>query len=111
MIAVGPSAVERFQALIEERLGLSCADWQAERLPSLLRERMSKAHFDDPDTYLQWLSWPANADAEAEIGALAEHLTVGETYFFRESRQIDALLGIAIPELLRRVSINEPLRF
>lgn len=100
--------VERFRALIEDRLGLSCADWQAERLPSLLRERMSKAAFSEEDDYLEWISRPGAG--EDELGVLAEHLTVGETYFFRESRQIDALLGLALPELLRRMAPGEPIR-
>jgi chemotaxis protein methyltransferase CheR len=106
---LGPDEVERFRALIEDRLGLSCAEWQAERLPSLLRERMNKSSFGDATDYLEWLSRPGIA--EAELGALAEQLTVGETYFFRESRQLDALLGLALPELLRRAPPGEPVRF
>lgn len=108
MTRLGADEVERFRALIENRLGLSCADWQAERLPSLLRERMSKAGFDDAVDYLDGLS--RSGVGSAEIGALAESLTVGETYFFRESRQIDALLGFALPELLRGRAPGDPLR-
>jgi chemotaxis protein methyltransferase CheR len=104
----GPEDIERFRMLIEDRLGLSCAEWQAERLPSLLRERMNKSSFSDAGGYFDWLSRPGVA--EDELGVLAEHLTVGETYFFREGRQIDALLGLALPELLRRATPGEPLR-
>lgn len=109
MNPVGPDEVERFRALIEDRLGLSCADWQAARLPSLLRERVTRSSFSHAGGYLEWLSRPGIA--ETELAVLAEQLTVGETYFFRESRQIDALLGQALPELLRRATPGEPLRF
>ncbi|HLM73828.1 MAG TPA: CheR family methyltransferase [Polyangiaceae bacterium] len=108
MSQLGREDIERFRTLIEDRLGLSCAEWQAERLPSLLRERMNKSSFSDAGDYFDWLSRPGVA--EAELGILAEHLTVGETYFFREGRQLDALLGLALPELLRRATPGEPLR-
>ena len=109
MITFRPEDIELFRALIEDRLGLSCAEWQAERLPSLLRERMNKASFGEAEDYFEWISRPGVG--EAELGVLAEHLTVGETYFFREARQIDALLGVALPELIRRGTPSEPLRF
>ena len=109
MSSISPAHGGRFHALIAERLGLACADWQAERLPSLLRERVRKGQFDGPDAYLDQLASP---DASPkELGALAEQLTVGETYFFREHRQIDALFHVAVPDLLRRRQAGAPLRF
>jgi chemotaxis protein methyltransferase CheR len=101
-------AIERFQALIAERLGLSCSEWQAERLPILLYERVQKSPYDDVTMYLQRLSRPDLS--QGELGALAEQLTVGETYFFRESKQIDALLAVALPELGQRRRRGERLR-
>lgn len=109
MSLISPAHVGRFHTLIEERLGLSCADWQAERLPSLLHERVRKGRFSGPDAYLDQLASP---DASPkELGALAEQLTVGETYFFREHRQLDALFHVAVPDLLRRRQAGAPLRF
>ncbi|HEY3854291.1 MAG TPA: CheR family methyltransferase [Verrucomicrobiae bacterium] len=35
------------------------------------------------------------------LEALANHLTVGETYFFREKKTLDALAESALPELIR----------
>jgi chemotaxis protein methyltransferase CheR len=37
-----------------------------------------------------------------QLHALVSHLTVGETYFFREPKAFDALRGRILPELLRR---------
>lgn len=99
MMGVSREDIDRFQAIITERLGLSCSDWQAERLPMLLRERMQRSKLDAA-AYLQWLSGSEIVVAP-ELGALAEQLTVGETYFFRESKQIDALLAVAVPEITR----------
>ncbi len=41
-------------------------------------------------------------EGEEEFGALIDELTTNETYFFRERRQLDALVGEIIPELLLR---------
>src|SRR3979411_2812721 len=37
-----------------------------------------------------------------QLHALASHLTVGETYFFRERKTFDALAQRILPELLSR---------
>ena len=36
-----------------------------------------------------------------QLEVLASHLTVGETYFFREKKMFDALAGTFLPELMR----------
>lgn len=40
--------------------------------------------------------------AREELRVLASHLTVGETYFFRERAMFDALAGHVIPDLVER---------
>ena len=37
-----------------------------------------------------------------QLHALASHLTVGETYFFRERKTFDALSNVILPELISR---------
>ncbi|MBI4204302.1 MAG: tetratricopeptide repeat protein [Betaproteobacteria bacterium] len=55
------------------------------------------------------LSVPPTA---AEIGILASHLTVGETYFFREKKTFDVLSADILPELIRsRRGRGQRLRF
>lgn len=93
-----PADVERFVALIEELLGIECAPWQMDRIPGLLEERAQKGRHSDAAAYLKALS-SATRSGE-ELSALAEELTVGETYFFREPRQLDVMIAVALPSLL-----------
>jgi len=53
----------------------------------------------DLDRYVQWLLSPALTRMHLE--ALASHLTVGETYFFREKRSLEVLERDIVPELIR----------
>lgn len=98
----------RFLTLIEQRLGFECADWQKQKLPFLLRVRVQRtAHVQTPAAYLNWLS---TLGAEhAEFFAIANELTVGETYFFREPRAFDVLIRRVLPELLMSHP-NQPVR-
>ena len=65
--------------------------------------------FDDPATFVQWLlSTPITAN---QIEILASHLTIGETYFFRDAVQIEALDQCVFPELIRsRRALGRSLR-
>jgi chemotaxis protein methyltransferase CheR len=38
----------------------------------------------------------------SQLHVVASHLTIGETYFFRERKAFDALAGHVLPELIRR---------
>lgn len=40
--------------------------------------------------------------SQSQIEILARHLTVGETYFFREKQSFDTLANYVLPELLRK---------
>lgn len=87
--------LDRWVAIVERRLGLACDAWQRERLGRLLERRRAEleaaASIDAP-----WERLPA-----ALRRAIAEELTIGETYFFREAAQIEAAVGFAIPERAR----------
>ena len=51
------------------------------------------------EDYIRWLLTAPLTRAQIEM--LASHLTVGETYFFREKRSLDILEQQILPELLR----------
>jgi len=51
------------------------------------------------EDYIRWLLAAPLTRAQIEI--LASHLTVGETYFFREKRSLDILEQQILPEFLR----------
>ena len=43
--------------------------------------------FNDAESYIQWLM--SSPLTKTQMTALASHLTVGETYFFREPKSCD----------------------
>ncbi len=67
--------------------------------------------FRQPDLgrYIEGLLSPAFTQKHLEV--LASHLTVGETYFFREKRSLEILGERVMPELIRaRAGLGTPIR-
>ncbi|HEY4122739.1 MAG TPA: CheR family methyltransferase [Byssovorax sp.] len=96
--------VDDFRAVLALRLGLQFAPDRAEMLADLLRRR---AGAGGVARYLAALRVAPRGDEE--LRALAPELTVGETYFFRNRAQLDALCDVAIPSVLG-ASGGAPLR-
>jgi len=61
--------------------------------------------FDDVQSCVQWLMTSPLTKNQIEI--LASHLTVGETYFFREKKSFEILKEHILPELIRARSSTE----
>jgi chemotaxis methyl-accepting protein methylase len=55
---------------------------------------------EDAEAFLQSLA--ASSPTERQMEILTAHLTVGETYFFREIKSLDAFRNHVIPELIRQ---------
>jgi len=89
--------VERFRGLIARRLGLQFEDARLGWLGDVLRRQVERTRQAD-DGYLDWLELEARG---TELGALAEELTVPETYFFRNIEQFRALQEQVLPDRLR----------
>jgi chemotaxis protein methyltransferase CheR len=89
--------LERFRAALVGRIGLYFDDARLGFLGEVLQRRLvqlgrpSNAYLDDLE----------RCPSASEIGALARELTVGETYFFRNSEQFHALAEVALPERMR----------
>ena len=91
---------QRLAELIAARTGLS---FPPARRPDLLRALEAAARetdFQEPARYAEWLL--SARPTARQLHALACHLTVGETYFFREGRTLDALSRHVLPELIER---------
>jgi chemotaxis protein methyltransferase CheR len=89
--------LERFRAAIIRRIGLQFDDGKLEFLGEVLRRRLDR--LDRPgDAYLRELE---QEFSRSEMSALAQELTVGETYFFRNHEQFHALAEIVVPERMR----------
>jgi chemotaxis protein methyltransferase CheR len=102
---IGTPQLEQLRELIARRLGLQFSDSKLSFLAEVLRRR-SDAVGCGATTYLARL---ASAGSE-EIGALAQELTIGETYFFRNNDQFRALAQVAIPERVRAQTASRRLR-
>lgn len=104
------SLTEAFARVVGTRMGLS---FPPERYDDLLRQMAGAAtDFGQPDAQacMQWLLRAALT--ESQVAVLARHLTVGETYFFREPALFDALEQQILPRLIvaRRAAGNLSLR-
>ncbi len=88
---------EMFRDSVRDLLGLEFDDTKLEDIAVALRKRMS-ATGSDAAGYLRHLRGPGR---RAEARALAELLTVCETYFLRSVEQFRAFAEVAIPERLR----------
>lgn len=94
---------------VSAQMGLS---FPKERWHDLVRGIDSAARefgFKDLESCVQWLASSPLTRGQIEI--LAGHLTIGETYFFREKRSFEILEGHILPKLIRsRRGIEKRLR-
>jgi chemotaxis protein methyltransferase CheR len=98
--------VERFRALVARRLGLHFEEGRVALVAEVLARRAEAGH-ETRQRYLDRLEADASS---AEARALAEELTVGETYFFRNAEQFHALARQAIPERLAARATTRKIR-
>ena len=101
-----PEQVERFRGLIADRLGLQFEEARTAWLAEVLGRRVDASGVT-ADPYLAQLQV---ALPSAELAALARELTVGETYFFRNIEQFNALRERVAPECLRPTGARRCLR-
>ncbi|MBN1781631.1 tetratricopeptide repeat protein [bacterium] len=64
-----------------------------------IRSAMPEFGFEDMEEGVRWLL--SNPLKQSQIEVLACHLTVGETYFFREPKSFEALEKHILPKLIR----------
>lgn len=93
-----PVDVERFRALVLARLGLQFEDAKLGFLAEIVQTRLDEKRVN-ADEYLHALEFDTCDD---ELPALANKLTVPETYFFRNYDQFRALRHLAIPARLEQ---------
>lgn len=89
--------VDQLRAVVERRLGLQLDDARRAQLAQVLPRRLEATRLDCDD----YLAQIERAPLGGELGALAQELTIGETYFFRNVEQFRALTEAALPQLVR----------
>jgi chemotaxis protein methyltransferase CheR len=88
-VTLAASEVERFRTFLSDRLGLQFEDGKLGDLAEYLRRRIASTGLRSFDAYLARL---ADADTfPAELRAIGDQLTVGETYFFRNPNHFRAV--------------------
>ena len=103
---VASSSIERFRALIAQRLGLQFEETRLGWLAEVLRRHSTLAQLPE-EGYLMQLESDTTGSSN---GALAEDLTVPETYFFRNIEQFHALQQQVLPARLRARASARSLR-
>ncbi len=92
-----PASPQRFRDAVSTVFGLAFDDGRLAFLGEVMKRR-ADARREPVEAYLALLE---GGPPRAELGPLAEELTVGETYFFRNSDQFRALEEVALPARLK----------
>ena len=109
--AVERSDIEQFRTLVTCCLGLQFEDGKLDYLADVLYQQMKsvgRTRFKSYSAYLEQLN--ASPKGSAEWQALAEKLTVNETFFFRNTDNFRALAEIVLPERIRAKAQTKQLR-
>jgi chemotaxis protein methyltransferase CheR len=86
-------------AYVAERMGLHFPRERWNDLERGLRRAAPDLGFRDAESYARWLLLSPMTKLQIEI--LASHLTVGETYFFRDKKSFDLLESRIFPALIQ----------
>src|SRR3990170_3938499 len=79
-----------------------------EALAGYLADRLKQRGLSDCFAY--WELLQDEHAGEAELDQLIEHLTIGETHFFRHRELFDALRDVALPDIIDRNRMTKRLR-
>lgn len=99
IVAPMAAEIESFRGLVAERLGLHFEDAKLDFLADVLRKRMEDTGCSRFSTYQGRIS--STRGEKEEICALAEQLTVGETYFFRYAEHFAVLGEVVLPDRIQ----------
>lgn len=91
---------ERLSHFIAQNIGLHFPPARISDLQRGLGAAAEEFGFADHARCAEWVL--SGALTRPQLHALASHLTIGETYFFRERRTFEALSNVILPELIGR---------
>jgi chemotaxis protein methyltransferase CheR len=102
-----PELRSEFLQLIQGRFGIRNSDYIAQRLEAAVADLLPRTTCSSAEELFDALR---SDRGQGWLEALAEHLTVGETYFFRDSALVTALRTAVLPELIQRRAPDRRLR-
>jgi len=108
MVALAAADVECFRSLLARRLGLYFEDAKLDFLADVLQRRMEGTRCELFSSYQRRIASPANE--HEELCALAEQLTVNETYFFRYTDHFRAFAEVVVPNRIQARTHQRRLR-
>lgn len=107
MTGVKDNMLLRFSEFVREKTALNFPVNRLSDLESRAGAAAGEFGFNDVEKFIQWLiSAPVSRE---QVEMLASHLTVNETYFWREPLVFDALLRHVLPEIIHRRKGNDKL--
>ncbi len=97
---LSPPMLEALERFVERRLGLFFAERRHKDLERGILAAARSFGESNPERFVAWLT--AGDASSSDLERLAAHLTIGETYFFRDKRAFAALEKIILPQLIER---------
>lgn len=104
------SALAPFEQLVHDHFGLRCDDSLRERLRSAVARHSHGAGGSSATSRWEHYYRRLSQAREEELLQLAQDLSIGESYFFREPNHFRALSESVLPELLRSRAATRRLR-
>ena len=96
---ISRETLARLSDYLKTQMGLYFPENRWDELRKKMAQAMKDFDYRDLSGFIEWLVSSPRSRQEIEI--LASHLTVSETYFWREPRVFDALVEQILPELAR----------
>src|SRR3990172_7130252 len=98
-LALPDSLLSRLSDFLASQIGLHFPRERWRDLERGIAAASRESGYAEAEAYIHWLLTAPLT--RTQIEGLASHLTVGETYFFREQRSLDILEQQILPQLLR----------
>lgn len=102
--SLNKSLLLKLEKFTEDRMGLQFSGSRLKDLEQGIHAVAKKLQFDDANTYGEWLVSTPLTQTHIEI--LASHLTIGETYFFRDKKYFQLLEKILLPQLITHTNAH-----
>ncbi|MGL4375255.1 MAG: CheR family methyltransferase, partial [Microcoleaceae cyanobacterium] len=96
--------LEKFIHLISQYTGLQIRPQDRKNFSQKLGVRMKSLKISYPEKYYELLDYPS-PESQKEWRELILHLTVTESYFWRDKGQLEILHNIILPELIETKKI------
>lgn len=100
--------LESFSLFLAEKMGLHFPKERWNDLQKKMHSITQAFGFEDDVTCITWLM--NNPITQEQISILAYYLTIGETYFFRDSRVFELLENKILPEIIEHHQTDQTLR-